>query len=70
MGLAAIGHRKVVGSITAGDIFWASSLVGDYVNRGKKLSNGLFATKYGNNCSPVLLGFCYFCLSLLQPSGA
>jgi MoaA/NifB/PqqE/SkfB family radical SAM enzyme len=70
MGLAAIGHRKVVGSITAGDIFWASSLVGDYVNGGKKLSNGLFATKYGNNCSPVLLGFCYFCLSLLQPSGA
>src|ERR1051325_6677767 len=70
MGLAAIGHRKVVGSITAGDIFWASSLVGDYVKRGKKLSNGLFRNRYSKKCSPALFSFCYVCFSLLQPSGA
>jgi hypothetical protein len=28
MGLAAIGHHKVLGPITAGDIFWASAKVG------------------------------------------
>jgi hypothetical protein len=35
MGLAAVGHRRVIGSITAGDIFWASSLIGDYVKRSE-----------------------------------
>jgi MoaA/NifB/PqqE/SkfB family radical SAM enzyme len=33
MGLAAVGHRKLVGSITAGDIFWTSAAVGRYVQR-------------------------------------
>jgi MoaA/NifB/PqqE/SkfB family radical SAM enzyme len=35
MGLAALGHRKVVGSITAGDIFWASAAIGSNVRRAK-----------------------------------
>jgi MoaA/NifB/PqqE/SkfB family radical SAM enzyme len=35
MGLAAVGHRRVIGSITAGDIFWASSLIGEYVKRSE-----------------------------------
>jgi MoaA/NifB/PqqE/SkfB family radical SAM enzyme len=33
MGLAAVGHQRLVGSITAGDIFWASAAVGHHVNR-------------------------------------
>lgn len=28
MGMAAIGHRKLVGSVSAGDIFWASAAIG------------------------------------------
>lgn len=32
MGLAAVGHHKVLGSLTAGHIFWASAFVGRYVN--------------------------------------
>ena len=35
MGLAAIGHHKVAGSLTAGDIFWASTALGDYIQRGQ-----------------------------------
>jgi MoaA/NifB/PqqE/SkfB family radical SAM enzyme len=35
MGLAAIGHRKVAGPLTAGDIFWASTALGDYIQRGE-----------------------------------
>jgi sulfatase maturation enzyme AslB (radical SAM superfamily) len=35
MGMAAIGHHKIVGSITAGDVFWASTAVGEYVRRGE-----------------------------------
>ena len=31
MGLAAIGHRKLVGPLTAGHIFWASASIGRYV---------------------------------------
>jgi hypothetical protein len=38
MALAAVGHRKVMGSITAGDIFWTSALIGEYVNRDKKIA--------------------------------
>jgi MoaA/NifB/PqqE/SkfB family radical SAM enzyme len=33
MGLAAIGHHKLLGPITAGDIFWASAKVGHKVKR-------------------------------------
>ena len=32
MGLAAIGHRKVLGPLTAGHIFWASASIGHCVN--------------------------------------
>lgn len=35
MGLAAIGNHKVAGSVTAGDIFWASTAIGEYVQRGR-----------------------------------
>ena len=32
MGLAAIGHRKVLGPVTAGHLFWASFSIGQCVN--------------------------------------
>ncbi len=39
MGLAAIGHRKLIGPLTAGHIFWTSTSVGHYVQlAGKVLS--------------------------------
>jgi len=41
MGLAAVGHRRVLGSVTAGDIFWASCLIGDYVKRKEIFSRRL-----------------------------
>jgi MoaA/NifB/PqqE/SkfB family radical SAM enzyme len=34
MGLAAVGHQKLVGPITAGHIFWTSTAIGRYVRRG------------------------------------
>lgn len=37
MGLAAVGHRKLVGSITAGHIFWTSNVIGRYVLRGENM---------------------------------
>jgi hypothetical protein len=37
MGLAAVGHQKLVGPITAGHIFWTSSAIGRYVQRAKKM---------------------------------
>jgi len=33
MGLAAIGNYKIVGSLTAGHLFWASASLGDAVQR-------------------------------------
>jgi MoaA/NifB/PqqE/SkfB family radical SAM enzyme len=33
MGAAAVGHHKVIGGITAGELFFISQAVGDYVNR-------------------------------------
>jgi MoaA/NifB/PqqE/SkfB family radical SAM enzyme len=38
MGLAAIGHNKVVGSLTAGHIFFASATIGDAWQRVKGLA--------------------------------
>ncbi len=35
MGLAAVGHRKLVGPITAGHIFWMSAAIGRQVRRGE-----------------------------------
>jgi len=35
VGLAAVGHQKVLGPITAGDIFWTSAAIGRYVQRGE-----------------------------------
>jgi hypothetical protein len=37
MGLAAVGHRKLVGPITAGHIFWTSTVIGRYVLRGENM---------------------------------
>ena len=37
MGLAAVGHRKLVGPITAGQIFWASAAMGRQVRRGENM---------------------------------
>jgi MoaA/NifB/PqqE/SkfB family radical SAM enzyme len=35
MGLAAVGHHKLVGPLTAGHIFWTSAAIGRYVRRGE-----------------------------------
>lgn len=45
MGLAAVGHRKLVGSITAGDIFWTSTAIGRYVKRGENTVRRLLSRK-------------------------
>ena len=37
MGLAAVGHQKLIGPITAGHIFWTSSAIGRYVRRAKNI---------------------------------
>jgi hypothetical protein len=36
MGLAAVGHQKLFGPITAGHIFWTSAAIGRYIRRGEK----------------------------------
>jgi hypothetical protein len=36
MALAAVGHKKVVGPLTAGRIFWTSAAVGDRVSAGQR----------------------------------
>jgi organic radical activating enzyme len=46
MGLAAVGHRKLVGPITAGHIFWTSAAIGRYVRRGEDMLQRLA------NCRP------------------
>lgn len=35
MGMAAIGHRKLAGGVTAGDIFWISSAIGGGIQRAR-----------------------------------
>lgn len=35
MGLAAVGNKKLVGPLTAGHIFWTSTAIGRYVQRGE-----------------------------------
>jgi hypothetical protein len=40
MGLAAIGHQKLVGPITAGHIFWTSKAIGRYLQRGENRLRG------------------------------
>jgi MoaA/NifB/PqqE/SkfB family radical SAM enzyme len=36
MGLAAVGHQKLIGPITAGHIFWTSSAISRFVERAQK----------------------------------
>jgi hypothetical protein len=41
MGLAAVGHQKLAGPITAGNIFWTSAAIGRYIQGVEnKLANG------------------------------
>jgi hypothetical protein len=47
MGLAAVGHRKLVGPITAGHIFWTSRAIGRYVRRGENTLQHLVSRKQG-----------------------
>jgi MoaA/NifB/PqqE/SkfB family radical SAM enzyme len=47
MGLAAVGHRKLVGPITAGHIFWTSRAIGHYVHRGESTLRHLLSRKRG-----------------------
>jgi len=37
IGLAAVGHRKVLGPITAGQIFWKSAAIGRQVQRAETM---------------------------------
>src|SRR5690349_17745866 len=41
MALAAVGHHKIAGPVTAGHIFWSSAAVGRVVNAGKTWLTGL-----------------------------
>jgi MoaA/NifB/PqqE/SkfB family radical SAM enzyme len=45
VGLAAVGHQKVLGPITAGDIFWTSAAIGRYVHRGETALRQLMSSK-------------------------
>ncbi|MGH9573692.1 MAG: hypothetical protein ACRD40_09195, partial [Candidatus Acidiferrales bacterium] len=36
MGLAAVGHRKIIGPITAGHIFWSSAAIGQAVKASER----------------------------------
>jgi len=47
MGLAAVGHQKLVGPITAGHIFWTSRALGRYVQRGENKLQWLVNRKWG-----------------------
>jgi MoaA/NifB/PqqE/SkfB family radical SAM enzyme len=47
MGLAAVGHHKLVGPITAGHIFWTSAAIGRYVRRGENWLQHLVNRKQG-----------------------
>jgi hypothetical protein len=45
MGLAAVGHQSLVGSITAGDIFWTSNTLGQRWLRGEEKFRRLLLPK-------------------------
>jgi MoaA/NifB/PqqE/SkfB family radical SAM enzyme len=47
MGLAAVGHQKLAGPITAGHIFWTSTAIGCYVRRGENTLRKLVSRKQG-----------------------
>jgi hypothetical protein len=45
MGLAAVGHRKLVGSITAGNVFWVSAAIGRQVWAVKRKVQSVLAMR-------------------------
>jgi organic radical activating enzyme len=47
MGLAAVGHQRLVGPITAGHIFWTSRAVGRYIQRGENKLRWLANRQWG-----------------------
>jgi MoaA/NifB/PqqE/SkfB family radical SAM enzyme len=47
MGLASVGHRKLVGPLTAGHIFWTSTAIGRRVRRGEDILRNLVSRKPG-----------------------
>jgi MoaA/NifB/PqqE/SkfB family radical SAM enzyme len=49
MGLAAVGHKKLVGPITAGHIFWSSAAIGRHVNRAETMLRGRLNRKHANS---------------------
>jgi hypothetical protein len=49
MGLAAVGHQKLAGPITAGHIFWTSTAIGRYVRRGENRLRKLVNRKQGES---------------------
>lgn len=47
MGLAAVGHQKLVGPITAGHIFWTSNAIGRYIRKGENTLQHFVNRKQG-----------------------
>jgi MoaA/NifB/PqqE/SkfB family radical SAM enzyme len=47
MGLAAVGHRKLIGPITAGHIFWTSIAIGRQVQRAEKRLRQVVTSTHG-----------------------
>jgi MoaA/NifB/PqqE/SkfB family radical SAM enzyme len=47
MGLAAVGHQKLVGPITAGHIFWTSTAIGRYARHCENTWRHLVSRKQG-----------------------
>jgi hypothetical protein len=50
MALAAVGHRKLIGPVTAGGIFWLSAAIGRTVRAG---ANRIKGTKSQTECRNV-----------------
>jgi MoaA/NifB/PqqE/SkfB family radical SAM enzyme len=59
MGLAAVGHQKLIGPITAGHIFWTSSAIGRFVQRAEKMLPQPENQKHAKSNEPDYSGVAY-----------
>jgi hypothetical protein len=59
MGLAAVGHQKLIGPITAGHIFWTSSAIGRYVQRAEKMLRNPMNHERDKSKEPDCAGVAY-----------
>lgn len=56
MGLASIGHHKLIGSLTAGHVFWTSNAIGNYVLRVENVLRPLFDRRQRKAGKPTSYG--------------